>query len=101
MVVNGKVMSIVNVTDNVTQIVIRMKKDEIHLPVAFVCFNDIKALITQITIEKGDFVKITYYLKSKKIQEHYSTSAVIEKISITQKGTKQYSVDMFTGQIYE
>ena len=100
MVVNGKVMSIVNVTDNVTQIVIRMKKDEIHLPVAFVCFNEIKALVTQIRIDKGDFVKITYYLKSKKIQEHYSTSAVIEKISITQKASIQYSVDMETGEIF-
>jgi hypothetical protein len=100
MVVNGKVMSIVNVTDNVTQIVIRMKKDEIHLPVAFVCFNDIKALVTQIRVDKGDFVKITYYLKSKKIQEHYSTSAVIEKISITQKASIQYSVDMETGEIF-
>jgi hypothetical protein len=100
MVVNGKVMSIVNVTDNVTQIVIRMKKDEIRLPVAFVCFNDIKALVTQIRVDKGDFVKITYYLKSKKIQEHYSTSAVIEKISITQKASIQYSVDMETGEIF-
>lgn len=101
MVVNGKIMSIINVTDNVTQIVIRMKKGDIYLPVAFVCFNDIKALITQIKIEKGDFVKITYYLKSKKIEAYYSTSAIIEKISITQRGNKQYSVDMFTGQIYE
>lgn len=99
MVVNGKIMNIVNVTDNVTQIVIRMKKDAIYLPVAFVCFGDIKSYIAQIRVEIGDYVKITYYLKSKKIQENYNTSAVIEKISITQKKSIQYSVDMETGEL--
>ena len=101
MVVVGKIMNIINATDKVTQVVIRVKKDDIYLPVAFVCFEEIKALICQLRIEKGDYVKITYYLKSKKFDEHYTTSAIVQKISITQKGKKQYSVDMFTGQIYD
>jgi hypothetical protein len=99
MVVVGKIMTIINATDKVTQIIIRVKKDEIYLPVAFVCFADIKALICQLRIEQGDFVKITYYLKSKKFDEHYSTSAIVEKICVTQRGTKQLMVDMETGEI--
>jgi len=99
MVVVGKIMSIINATDKVTQIIIRVKKDEIYLPVAFVCFSEIKALICQLRIEQGDFVKITYYLKSKKFDDHYSTSAIVQKINITQKGTKQLMVDMETGEI--
>ena len=99
MVVVGKIMSIINATDKVTQVVIRVKKDDIYLPVAFVCFTEIKALICQLRIEKGDYVKITYYLKSKKFDEHYSTSAIVQKISITQKGTNQLMVDMETGEI--
>jgi hypothetical protein len=99
MVVTGKIMNIINATDKVTQIIIRVKKDEIYLPVAFVCFTEIKALICQLRIEQGDFVKITYYLKSKKFDDHYSTSAIVQKISITQKGTKQLMVDMETGEI--
>lgn len=100
MVVIGKIISIISATDTVTQVVIRVKKDEIYLPVAFTCFTEIKALICQLRVEKGDYVKITYYLKSKKFNDHYSTSAIVQKISITQKGTKQYSVDMETGEIY-
>jgi hypothetical protein len=101
MVVTGKIISIISATDTVTQVVIRVKKDEIYLPVAFTCFAEIKALICQLRVEKGDYVKITYYLKSKKFNDQYSTSAIVQKISITQKGTKQYSVNMFTGEIYE
>lgn len=95
MVVVGKIMSIINATDTVMQVVIRVKKDEIYLPVAFVCFTEIKALLYQLRVEQGDYVKITYYLKSKKFNKHYNTSAIVQKIHITQKGTKQYSVDMF------
>ena len=101
MVVVGKIIDIINVSDKVTQIIIRVKKDEIYLPVAFICFQDIKVLVLQLRIEKNDFVKITYYLKSKKNNEIYYTSAVVEKICITQKATKQYSVDMMTGEIIE
>jgi hypothetical protein len=101
MVVIGKIMSIISATDTVTQVVIRVKKDEIYLPVAFVCFTEIKALLCQLRVEQGDYVKITYYLKSKKFNDHYSTSAIVQKICITQKGTKQYSVNMITGEIYE
>ena len=99
MVVVGKIISIISATDTVTQVVIRVKKDEIYLPVAFTCFTEIKALICQLRVEQGDYVKITYYLKSKKYNEIYSTSAIVQKISITQKDNKQYSVDMFTGEI--
>lgn len=99
MIVTGKIMDIVNVSDKVTQIVIRVKKEEIYLPVAYVCFAEIKALILQLRIEKGDFVKITYYLKSKKYNEYYTTSAIVEKICITQKATNQLMVDMETGEI--
>lgn len=101
MVAVGKIMNVINVSDKVTQIVIRVKKDEIYLPVAYVCFQDIKVLVSQLRVEKGDFVKITYFLKSKMYNGFYTTSAIVEKICITQKGTKQYSVDMFTGEIHE
>jgi hypothetical protein len=101
MVVVGKIMDIINVSDTVTQVVIRIKNDEIYLPVSFVCFQDIKALVSQLRFENGDYVKITYYLKSKKYKEIYYTSAIVQKISITQKATKQYSVNILTGEITE
>jgi hypothetical protein len=101
MVVVGKIMKVISATDTVTQIVIRVKKDEIYLPVAFTCFTEIKSLLCQLRVEQGDYVKITYYLKSKEFNGRYNTSAIVQKISITQKGTNQYSVDMFTGEIYE
>ena len=100
MVVTGKIMDVLNVSDKVTQVVIRVKKDEIYLPVAYICFQDIKVLVSKLRVEKGDFVKITYYLKSKMYNEVYTTSAIVEKICITQKAKNQYSVDMETGEIY-
>lgn len=101
MVVTGKIIDVLNVSDKVTQVVIRVKKDEIYLPVAYICFQDIKVLVSQLRVEKGDFVKITYYLKSKIYNGVYTTSAIVQKICITQKAKNQYSVDMFTGEIHE
>jgi hypothetical protein len=101
MVVVGKIMDIINVSDKVTQIIIKVKKEEIYLPVAYVCFSEIKALVLQLRLEQGDYVKITYYLKSRRFNQSYLTSAIVEKICITQKATKQYSVDMFTGEIID
>jgi hypothetical protein len=40
-----------------------------------------------------DIVKITYYVKSKKVGDKYYTSAIIEKISICEKWTRQFSTD--------
>lgn len=100
MVVKGKIMDLIKATDKVTQVIIRVKKDTIYLPVCFVAYEDKKTLINQLGIEKGDVVKITYFLKSKKWEEKYYTSAVIEKIIITEKKTAQYEVDLETGEIF-
>jgi hypothetical protein len=56
-------------------------------------------LIQQIKIEKGDTVKIDYYIKSKKWQDKYFTSAVVEKIKIIAKKSQQMLIDMETGEI--
>jgi hypothetical protein len=50
-------------------------------------------------MEKGDTVKITYYLKSKKWQDRYFTSAIIEKIQIIAKKSIQLIIDMESGEI--
>ena len=101
MVVVGKIIDIINATDTVIQVVIRVKKDDIYLPVSFVCYQDIKALILQLRFEKGDYVKIDAHLKSKKWQNKYYLSAVIDKISIVAKKSPQLIIDMETGEIIE
>jgi hypothetical protein len=50
-------------------------------------------------IEKGDTVKIDYYIKSKKWQDKYLTSAIVEKINIIAKKSPQLIIDMETGEI--
>ena len=99
MVCKGSVIDLIPVTNTVMQVVLRVKKSESYFPVAFTAYLDIKVLIQQIKIEKGDTVKIDYYIKSKKWQDKYFTSAVIEKIKIIAKKSPQLIIDMETGEI--
>jgi hypothetical protein len=99
MICKGSILDLVSVTDTVMQVVIRVKKSESYFPVAFTAYLDVKVLIQQIKIEKGDTVKIDYYIKSKKWQDKYFTSAVIEKIKVIAKKSPQLIIDMETGEI--
>jgi len=99
MVCKGSIIDLIPVTDTVMQVVIRVKKSDSYFPVAFTAYLDVKVLIQQIKIEKGDTVKIDYYIKSKKWQDKYFTSAVIEKIKIIAKKSPQLIIDMETGEI--
>jgi len=99
MVCKGSVLDLIPVTDTVMQVVLRVKKSESYFPVAFTAYLDVKVLIQQIKIEKGDNVKIDYYIKSKKWQDKYFTSAVIEKIKVIAKKSPQLIIDMETGEI--
>ncbi len=101
MVCKGVILDLIPVTDTVIQVVIRVKKNETYFPVAFTAYKEIKILIQQVKIEKGDAVKIDYYIKSKKWQDKYFTSAIIEKISIVAKKSPQLIIDMETGEIIE
>jgi hypothetical protein len=100
MVCKGTILDLVPVTDTVMQVVIRVKKNESYFPVAFTAYLDVKVLIQQIKIEKGDSVKIEYYIKSKKWQDKYFTSAIIEKIQVIAKKSPQMTIDMETGEIF-
>ena len=93
MVIKGKIMDIIDVTDKVAHIVIMHKKEEAYFPICFTAYQSIMILCRQINLEKGDVVKIDYYVKSKKYQDKYYTSAIIEKICITQKKSNQLEVD--------
>ena len=99
MVCKGSILDLISVTDTVMQVVLRVKKSESYFPVAFTAYLDVKVLIQQIKIEKGDTVKIDYYIKSKKWQDKYFTSAVIEKIKVVAKKSPQLIIDMETGEI--
>jgi len=99
MVSKGVILDIIPATDTVVQVVIRVKKNDSYFPLAFTAFKDLKVLIQQVRMEKGDTVKITYYLKSKKWQDRYFTSAIIEKIQIIAKKSIQLIIDMESGEI--
>lgn len=100
MVIKGKIIDVFEVTDKVANIVIMHKKDDSYFPICFTAYQDVLILCKQIKLDKGDIVKIDYYVKSRKHLDKYYTSAIIEKIQITQKKTTQLSVDMETGEIY-
>lgn len=100
MVCKGSILDLVPVTDTVMQVVIRVKKNDSYFPIAFTAYLETKILIQQINIEKGDTVKIDYYIKSKKWQDKYFTSAIIDKIQvIVKKSPQQLIVDLSTGEI--
>ena len=99
MVCKGVILDLIPVAEEVMQVVIRVKKKDSYFPVAFTGYRDIKILIQQVKIEKGDSVKIEYYIKSKKWQDKYFTTAVVEKISIVAKKSPQLIIDIETGEI--
>jgi hypothetical protein len=101
MVCKGVILDIIPATDTVVQVVIRVKKNNSYFPIAFTAYKEIKILIQQVKMEKGDAVKIEYYIKSKKWQDKYFTSAIIEKIKIIAKKSPQLIIDMETGEIIE
>ena len=99
MVAKGTIIDIIDVSTKVTQIILQSKKDLLYFPICFIAYQDILVLIKQIRLEKRDVVKITYFLKSKKYENKYYTSAIIEKINIIAKRPEQLMVDMETGEI--
>jgi hypothetical protein len=99
MVAKGTIIDIIDVSDKVTQIIIQAKKENLYFPICFTAYRDIIVLIKQIRLEKRDVIKITYFLKSKKYENKYYTSAIIEKINIVAKKPEQLMVDMETGEI--
>ena len=100
MVCKGVILDIIPATDTVVQVVIRVKKNDSYFPIAFTAYKEIKILIQQVNMEKGDAVKIEYYIKSKKWQDKYFTSAIIEKIKVIAKKSPQMTIDMETGEIF-
>ena len=100
MVCKGVILDIIPATDSVVQVVIRVKKNDSYFPIAFTAYKEIKILIQQVNMEKGDAVKIEYYIKSKKWQDKYFTSAIIEKIKVIAKKSPQMTIDMETGGIF-
>ena len=99
MVAKGTVIDIIDVSDKVTQVIIQSKKGTNYFPICFTAYQDILILIKQIRLEKRDVVKITYFLKSKKYESKYYTSAIIEKLNVIAKKPEQLMVDMETGEI--
>jgi hypothetical protein len=100
MVVNGTVIDIISVNESISQVVVRTKKDSAYIVIAFTCHREITTLIRQLRLEKGDLVKVTYCVQSKKYESKYYTSAIVEKLHITQKKSEQLMVDLETGEIY-
>jgi len=99
MVAKGTIIDIIDVSEKVTQVVIQSKKGNLYFPICFTAYQNILVLIKQIRLDKRDVVKITYFIKSKKYENKYYTSAIIEKINIISKRPEQLMVDMETGEI--
>ena len=99
MVAKGTIIDIIDVSDKVTQVIIQSKKGEQYFPICFIAYQDVLILIKQIRLEKRDTVKITYFLKSKKYENKYYTSAVIEKLNVIAKRPAQLMVDLETGEL--
>lgn len=100
MVLNGTVIDKISVNESITQLVVRTKKDNAYIVIAFTCHHEITTLIRQLRLDKGDLVKVTYHIQSKKYESKYYTSAIVEKVHITQKKSEQLMVDLETGEIY-
>jgi hypothetical protein len=100
MIVKGSIVDIIDVSDKVTQIVIKYKKADSYIHLCFTAYQDVLVLIKQIRLEKRDSVKITYFPKSRKHENRWYTSLIIEKINLIAKRPEQLMVDLETGELY-
>lgn len=99
MICKGKILEIIGVTDTVAQVVLQSKKDDTYYTTAFTAYHDVIVLIKQLALEKGDYVKVTFSVKSKKYENKYYTNAIVEKISVVAKKSQQLQVCLETGEI--
>ncbi len=99
MVIEGYIFDKINVSEKVTQIVMRKKHKDRYNYICFVAFGWVKEKIEELDLDQKDKVRIEYYIKSKKWNERYSTDAIIEKIELKERRTNQIRVDFETGEI--
>ena len=100
MVIEGYVFDKIKVSEKVTQIILRKKHKEIFLYQCYTAFGFNKDRIEKLDIQPKDKVRIEYYLKSKKWNDKYTTSANIEKIELKERRTSQTYIDYETGEIF-
>lgn len=101
MVIEGYIFDRIDISEKVTQIIMRKKHKELYNYICFVAFGWIKDTINELDLQQKDKVRIEYYIKSKKWNERYSTDAIIEKIELKERRTNQIVVDFETGEIFE
>jgi len=99
MVIEGYIFDKINISEKVTQIVMRKKHKDRYNYICFVAFGWVKEKIEELDLDQKDKVRIEYYIKSKKWNERYSTDAIIEKIELKERRTNQIRVDFETGEI--
>lgn len=100
LVIEGYIFDRIDVSEKVTQIVMRKKHKERYNYICFVAFGWVKDRINELDLQQKDKVRIEYYIKSKKWNERYSTDAIIEKIDLKERRTNQITVDFETGEIF-
>ena len=101
MICKGVVLDVKTKNDKVIEVVVRTKRKESYVVIAFTAMYEIKTTVEQEGVEKGDYIKLDYYTKSFKWKDSYITSAMLEKIKIVTKKSPQLTIDMDTGEILD
>jgi hypothetical protein len=100
MVIENYVFDIIEVSEKVTQIILRKKYENQYNLICFIAIGNVKEIVSQLKLEKKDKIRIEYYLKSKKFNDKYLTSAIISKIEIKEKRTNQIQAIFDTEEIF-
>ena len=110
MTIDAKVFDINFSNPKVVELVIRKKKGDRFYPICFIGFSQTIETLKNLGVEKLDKVRIGYTLSSKKYVNkdgvsRYSTSAIIDRVDLLQKGgstqTEVVFVNAETGEIIE
>ncbi len=99
MVIKGTVVKIIHLNENMSNLILRKKEKGSYVTICFLAFEEQKRIIHQLNVIAGDGVKITAHIFSKKYNEKYYTSIVIDKLVITNKKTDLSMVDLTTGEL--
>jgi hypothetical protein len=100
MVFTGRVLNVIEINEKITQVIVQHKKGEVFFPICFTAFGKARQNVNKLVVEKKDIVKINYHIKSKKSDERYFTTVVVDDIKITKKRPLQFSFDIETGEVF-
>lgn len=94
MVYNGFISNKVVLSDSLMLLIGKQLHNNIYNHVCFTAYGKVVETIDLYDIDKKDLVRISYHIKSKKINDYWTTSLIIDTIELKEKASPQMKINI-------